>query len=880
MFVLFVHNFVIAQQALIDSLEIKLQEHTTEDPEYINLLNTLSLKYQRSDIDKTFQYAILADSISENISYDLGKAESNRLIGIYYINKAQYNKSLEHLKIAHELFEQENNYLGMINSKNSLGAVYSYLGDFKTALKYFRETILICEEAEDESLMSLAYNNIGNIYYYQGDYDKALENYHIALELKEKIGDSIGLSGNYNNVGVIYQARGDYPKALDFFQKALSIYEDTEDHRGIAMSYNNIGVIYDAQEDYESALDYYQKALEIRLQIDDKAGVSVGYNNIGRIYQAAENYEDALIYYQKSLEIKEDIGDKNDLSLSYNNIASVHLALGNYDKAYDYFTRAKRLSEEVGMKTNLAWSEIGIGEVFLKQKKYKEAYFASTKAYEISKEVGDLKLLQKCSEIISKSSENLNLFEEAYNYHVIYKNISDSIKSEENLRKTIGLEYEYRYEKEKELSRLEQEAKEAIHREELMRVKNIRNTLIIGFVFLAVLLLLLFYSYIQRKKANRLMAIQKSVEFKQNFLANMSHEIRTPLTGLIGMIDIIGKTDLDKKQFDYLNVLKQSADNLHKIINQILDYSKIDAGKISLNLSVFNISDVLDNAKKIFNSVSGKNISFEIHLDENVPRTIEADKEKITQVVNNFVLNAIKFTDFGSIEIFIKVVNFNVSANSVKIKIEVKDTGLGIEKEKQDQVFLPFGQIDQSDIRNYDGVGLGLSICKELVKLHGGEIGFVSEYNVGSTFWFTFEAEISSTKDKEKLFSEKQELKSHKSLNILFVEDKATTQKVVKLMLSSLGHKVSLADNGAHALEIYKPGMFDIILMDIQMPVMDGIKATQELKKEYKDVPPIIGLSANSFEGARKKYMELGMDEFIPKPLIMESFIEVVKKFY
>ncbi len=706
------------------------------------------------------------------------------------------------------------------------------------------------------------------------------ENFLIALEIREKLGDAKNLSGSYNNLGVIYQARGDYPKALEFFQNSLRMYEENEEKRGVAMANNNIGAIYDAQGDYESALYYYQKALEIRQEIGDKSGISTGYNNIGRIFEAREDYESALSFYKKSLDIKNEIGDKNDLSLLFNNIASVYSAIKNYEQAYEYYSKALEFSKEIGVKSTEAWSTAGIGEVHLKKKNFKQAYLYSIKAYEIASEIGEVKLLQKCADLISESSSNLELFEEAYNYHVIYKNLSDSIKSEENIREIVGLEYEYKYEKEKELAKLEKEKREVIHREELLRAKNIRDLLIIGFVFLAVFMILLFYGFMQRRKANRLLAIKKSLEFKQNFLANMSHEIRTPLTGLVGMIQIMSKTDLNKKQLDYLNVLQQSADNLYKVINQILDYSKIEKGQIKLETSTFETNDILENAEKIFQSISNENITFKTHQDENVPKSIIADKEKIMQVVNNLVLNAVKYTNSGKIEVFAKVVEFDVQKNNVLIKIEVKDTGLGIEKDKQSKIFVPFGQIDQCDIRDFDGVGLGLSICKELVKKHGGEIGFESEFNVGSKFWFTFLAKIPSNKENVKVFGDRADAKPKKSLNILFVEDKVTTQKVVKLLLKSLGHKVTLADNGKHALEIFKPGLFDIILMDIQMPVMDGITATQKLKEDYKDVPPIIGLSANDFEGARERYMRLGMDEFIPKPLIMETFIEVVKKFY
>ncbi|MBS4014700.1 MAG: response regulator [Bacteroidetes bacterium] len=372
----------------------------------------------------------------------------------------------------------------------------------------------------------------------------------------------------------------------------------------------------------------------------------------------------------------------------------------------------------------------------------------------------------------------------------------------------------------------------------------------------------------------------KSAEFKQNFLANMSHEIRTPLTGLVGMIELLGQTPLNHQQQDYINTLKQSTENLHEIINQVLDYSKIEAGKLKLNIKTFQFQALLINAKKLFSSICDKEISFEIHVEEEVPLFINADKSRIMQVINNLISNAVKFTSRGKISLNVKHVNTDSLTHETTIKIEVADTGLGIKPEKHNQLFIPFAQIDEMDTRDYDGTGLGLSICKELVKLHGGDIGFESEYKVGSTFWFTFKAKVADWEEMPSLLSSDEAFNSSKSLRIMLVEDKKINQKVISLMLSSIGHKVTCVNNGEEALSAFVPGAYDMILMDVQMPVMDGIAATQALKEKYADVPPVVGLSANAFEGDSEKYKKLGMDDYITKPLKYEDFTEVVNKFF
>jgi CheY-like chemotaxis protein len=328
-----------------------------------------------------------------------------------------------------------------------------------------------------------------------------------------------------------------------------------------------------------------------------------------------------------------------------------------------------------------------------------------------------------------------------------------------------------------------------------------------------------------------------------------------------------------------LNILKQSGENLREIINQVLDYSKIEAGKMQLKYSTFAFAEIIDSANNLFKSIAPDNIVFFSNTGNHIPETLRADKNRIIQVVNNLISNAVKFTSKGSISVDSEMTTLDNENNTIQIKISVTDTGIGIKPEKQKILFQPFGQTHETDSRLYDGTGLGLSICKELVQLHEGEIGVISTPLQGSTFWFTFKAQLASP-DEEIDFTEESSVIIPEKLRILLVEDKAINQKVIEILFSAYGYEISLAKNGKECLDVYKPGMFDIILMDIQMPVMDGITATQKLKEKYNDLPPIIGLSANAFEGDREKYMKLGLDEYITKPINKDDFFCVVAKFF
>ncbi|MFN2396085.1 MAG: two-component regulator propeller domain-containing protein [Bacteroidales bacterium] len=374
----------------------------------------------------------------------------------------------------------------------------------------------------------------------------------------------------------------------------------------------------------------------------------------------------------------------------------------------------------------------------------------------------------------------------------------------------------------------------------------------------------------------------KSVEFKQNFLANMSHEIRTPLTGILGMAELLGKTKLSDEQKDFLDTLSHSGENLRETINLVLDYSKIEAGKVKLKDECFELSGILNDAEKLFLSIaSKKGIEFFAVKDPELPEFVKTDKQRVLQILNNLVSNAVKFTTRGSVGV--KISSMDKSSDishgdSVMIKVEVSDTGKGISEIEQEQLFKPFYQTEQDYNRAFEGTGLGLSISKELSVMLGGDIGLESEPGRGSTFWFTFKAHIADHADTKAVDQDRKTPSEHPEMNILLVEDKEVNQKVVKLMLKGMGHSVTVFDNGKQAVDNYVPGKYDLVLMDIQMPVMDGITATNVLRTKHENLPPIIGLSANAFEGDREKYMNMGMDEYLTKPVKATDFTDILDK--
>lgn len=370
----------------------------------------------------------------------------------------------------------------------------------------------------------------------------------------------------------------------------------------------------------------------------------------------------------------------------------------------------------------------------------------------------------------------------------------------------------------------------------------------------------------QKKIADR------AVKAKESFLANMSHEIRTPLNAVIGFTELLSETSLDEQQQGFVKDVQIAGENLIVIVNDILDLSKIESGNLTLEQRPFELKRALKHVYDLLKVKVHKGVDFNLFLDAELPEVISGDQGRLNQIMVNLAGNALKFTMEG--EVIISVKKMAETKDGYEIRFSVKDTGIGISQKHLNTIFGRFTQAEESTTRKFGGTGLGLSIVKQLVELHDSKIEVKSIEGSGSEFYFTSFYKKASL---ENVRPETKPVNDLGALNILLCEDNYLNQKLAQNVIEGFGFKIDIAENGEKGIEMLSKGNYDLVLMDLQMPVRDGFQTTKYIRQEMKSSIPIIAMTAHSLAGEHHRCLSAGMDNYMSKPFKQRELLEAIK---
>ena len=398
----------------------------------------------------------------------------------------------------------------------------------------------------------------------------------------------------------------------------------------------------------------------------------------------------------------------------------------------------------------------------------------------------------------------------------------------------------------------------------------------------------------QKETENKLSAAiedaNAAYKTQAEFLANMSHEIRTPINGILGMLQLtLMADDLQADYRDNLLTAKGCADNLLRLINDILDISKLEAGKYNLKEEIFDVRAAIEETVAAqVPTATNKGLALDCTFGNNIPKLVKGDGQRIQQILKCVLSNALKFTSEGSVRV--KIAAIDAEKENINLRIAVADTGIGISEKNMDKLFIRFSQVDGSDTRKYGGSGLGLVISKQIAELMGGNISVQSKEGIGSTFIAEIPLKVVKAAEVEaaKNMEEKEDaavfsINAHSKARILVAEDEPVNQQVIGKLLGMAGFSYDIAENGEKAIELFKQKEYDAALFDVQMPVMDGIAATQQIReieqKEHKKRLPIIAVTARAMFGDKERILENKLDDYIAKPYNLNTVVETLNRY-
>lgn len=691
---------------------------------------------------------------------------------------------------------------------------------------------------------------------------------------------------NLINDAVINYSSFKYDKALEISKQALMKSFAIDDNLLISQCYNTIGVIFNECSDSEKAIEFYEKAVFYAKKVNNDILFNWIYGNLGSVYYFNNiDVKKGINYYKKSLFYAEKIKDSAQIQYTKLNLASAYFAIHDYKLGSKEINDirekiVKEDNDEAKMSLNLL---LGIYASNNNKKLEGEQYYFKAK---------------KIAEANDFQSYLINIYENLVRHHTLH-NEADKAK---NYQQKLDSLHEIVYSREKleniknaanqiELDeyKIQLERIEQVNEEHKRSLKDSKLIVILFLVILIILLMFLLtlyknikireHSNLELQQSNEALkvAIEKAEEaskLKSQFVSTITHELRTPLYGVIGITDIILDEHKELARSPHLKSLKFSAKYLLSLVNDILQMNKIEEKRIVLENLIFNLTDEITTIKNSVEYIADKNNDkLSVEIDTAIPEFLIGDKLRLSQIIMNLVSNALKFTKNG--EVILSADLKRVENKTYFIEFKVKDTGIGIAKADQEKIFDKFVQIERKE-EDYQGTGLGLSIVSRLVELFDSEIHLESEENVGTTFFFTIGFEYDEEKSKEIINNIEVDLSINDNFyNILVVEDNKINQMVTKKIIHNSNMTCTIVDDGYAAMVAIDRERFDIILMDINMPLINGFETTRKIR-EKGVTTPIIALTAFDKQEVTEEALAVGMNDIMVKPFEPSKLFQVI----
>ncbi|NQY05123.1 MAG: response regulator [Flavobacteriaceae bacterium] len=660
-----------------------------------------------------------------------------------------------------------------------------------------------------------------------------------------------------------------FDQAIDLYNEVIQLAAINESEISTANALSQIANIYLQTNKNDKAIEMLTRAAQIQRRINDEEGVSSTYNTYGLVYTSQKDYQKALEYFEIAQSKFEELGLSASVAKVIKNKGVLYSEQGNYITANQLMDDAIKLSEKTENDYITASILIEKAKILVKLNNQDRAFDVIDRAFKLAQKNDFQVLAIETKKVLSDVYQTMGNYRRAYDNLKIHNELRDEVYSIN--KEQLNLEAQARLDADEKNRLIEKMNKESLDKEQQLQRNRITSYLV--FALGAILLLFtisLYRNNKNRSKSNALLKkknveLRKANNAKAQFLSTVTHELRTPLYAVTGLTDILLDKNPTTEQKEHLKSLKFSGDYLLNFINDILHINKIEANKLEVEKTPFNVKKLINSVIIAFNSSeknNGNDIMFE--FDKHSPNMLLGDSVKLSQILFNLVGNAIKFTEKG--KIWIRVINMGISNNEVNFKFEIEDTGIGISEEKLDEIFESFSQGSIQINRKYGGTGLGLTIVRNLLDLLGSKIQLKSKEGQGTMFYFDLSFEI-APETIEKV-SETPVYKTFDILigkKILIVEDIKVNQLITQKILDKQKIISDIIDNGTDAVDMVKKGSYDLVLMDIHMPGISGLEATKLIRRFDQDIP-IIALTAITIDDKMDDFYQAGFDDILSKP--------------